>query len=398
MVLGLSVAALWRPWIGVIAWTWVSVMNPHSLGWGFITSMPVAAMVAGTTLLGFAFTRDKQNPFVSPAVVCLALFMTWILVTWPFSYYPDDSWIMVTKVLKIDLMVIVTVALLVRKDQIQWFIWVVVFSIGFYSVKGGLFVLRTGGNYRVWGPGGFIEGNNEFALAVIVVIPLMYYVFLTVPPKKWLKGALLVAMATFLWWRADRKLVLGILLAAVGASLLAFMPDEWTDRMNTIQNYQSDGSAMGRLNAWQMAINLANDHPGTGGGFTIYEPPIFARYAPDPEDIHAAHSIYFQVLGEHGWIGLAIWLSIWLFTWSGASWLRKRGSEKDGTLWCRHLGSMCQVSLVGYAVGGAFLSLAYFDLPYNILALVVATKAWMLRQSRTSTVPGTQRGQSPVTT
>jgi probable O-glycosylation ligase (exosortase A-associated) len=419
LVLGLSIAALWRPWIGVLAWTWVSVMNPHSLGWGFITTMPVAAMVGGTTLLGFAFAREKQNPFAYPAVICLALFMTWILATWPFSYYLEDSWVMVTKVLKIDLMVIVTVALLYRKHQIQWFLWVVVFSIGFYSVKGGIFTLRTGGNFRVWGPGGFIEGNNEFALATILTIPLIYYVYLTVPPKKWLKGALLLsmalsaaaalgshsrgallaifAMAVFLWWRADRKLVLGILLLAVGVSLIAFMPAEWTDRMNTIQTYESDGSAMGRLNAWQMAINLANDHPGTGGGFTIYEPSIFARYAPDPSDIHAAHSIYFQVLGEHGWIGLALWLSIWFFTWSGASWLRKHGNEKDDTLWCRHLGSMCQVSLIGYAVGGAFLSLAYFDLPYNVLALVVTTKAWMLRQRQASSVPSTQQGQSAVT-
>jgi probable O-glycosylation ligase (exosortase A-associated) len=408
-----SAAALARPWIGVMMWTWVSVMNPHALGWGFITSMPVALIVAAATMIGFVLTREKRNPFSDPAVLCLVLFMGWICVGWPFSYYPRDSWEMLTRVLKIDVMLLLTIALIYRKEHIQWFLWIVAFSIGFYGVKGGIFTLATGGSYRVWGPGGFIEGNNEIALAIILVIPLIYYIYLTAPPRlKWLKWSLLAAMvlcaaaalgshsrgallaifamSVFLWWRSDRKGMLGVLLLAAGISLVAFMPSNWTERMHTIETYESDGSALGRLNAWSMSFNLANDHLGTGGGFSIYEPEIFAKYAPDPSDVHAAHSIYFQVLGEHGWIGLVLWLAIWWFTWRSASWLRKHGNAKDGTLWCRHMGSMCQVSLIGFAVGGAFLSLAYFDLPYNVMALVIASKRWMLdrqRAAKDSSVP-----------
>ena len=42
---------------------------------------------------------------------------------------------------------------------------------------------------------------------------------------------------------------------------------------------------------------------------------------------------------------------------------------------------MSQVALAGYAVGGAFLSLAYFDLPYVIMALVALTRMWVQRQA-----------------
>jgi hypothetical protein len=35
---------------------------------------------------------------------------------------------------------------------------------------------------------------------------------------------------------------------------------------------------------------------------------------------------------------------------------------------------MIQVSLVGYFVGGAFLSLAYYDVPYNLLVALVLTR------------------------
>jgi len=146
--------------------------------------------------------------------------------------------------------------------------------------------------------------------------------------------------------------------------------------METISTYEHDASATGRLNAWWMAWNLAKAN-FFGGGFMIYTPELFARYAPDPLDVHAAHSIYFMVLGEHGFVGLFLFLLLWFFVWRSAGRLRIQGQQLAQTQWLSHLGAMCQVSLAGYAVGGAFLSLSYYDLPYNILILVVLGCRWM---------------------
>jgi hypothetical protein len=60
--------------------------------------------------------------------------------------------------------------------------------------------------------------------------------------------------------------------------------------------------------------------------------------------------------------------------WRWAGWLRRNARANPETQWAADLGSLCQVSLVGFAVGGAFLSLAYFDLPYNLLVLVVVAR------------------------
>lgn len=400
------ISAIRRPWVGVMYWTFFSIANPHTQTWGFAQSLPVAASIAGATFLGMVFGRERRNPFLDPAVFSLLLFMVWIAIGWPFSFYPDESVEMLSKVLKVDLMVLVTVALVIKKEQIGWLVWVTVLSLAVYGVKGGLFTIATGGSYRVWGPGGFIGGNNEVALAFVIVIPLMYYLYETLTKKWWRRamlasmvltaaaalgshsrGALLaiVAMAIFLWWRSKNKMFLGAALVVAGIVALAFMPDNWTSRMQTIQTYDKDESAMGRINAWMMAWNLAADRPLTGGGFAIYEPAIFETYAPDPLDIHAAHSIYFQVLGEHGWVGFLIWLSIWWYTWRCARWLQRHGGRSPETAWCRSLGAMCQVSIVGYAVGGAFLSLAYFDLPYNVMIMVVTAKAWIQARERTLT-------------
>jgi probable O-glycosylation ligase (exosortase A-associated) len=186
----------------------------------------------------------------------------------------------------------------------------------------------------------------------------------------------IVAMASVLWWRGNSKFSSAVVLVIAGVALLSFMPDTWWDRMNTIKEYQDDASANGRINAWWMAWNLAKSN-FFGGGFMVSTTELFAVYAPDPRAVHAAHSIYFMVLGEHGFIGLTLFLLLWFFVWNSAGRLRVQGKKAAKTEWLSHLGAMCQVSLAGYAVGGAFLSLSYWDLPYNILILVVLGCRWM---------------------
>jgi probable O-glycosylation ligase (exosortase A-associated) len=154
------------------------------------------------------------------------------------------------------------------------------------------------------------------------------------------------------------------------------MPESWHERMSTIGTYDQDASALGRINAWRMTWNLASAN-FFGGGFAIYGPDVFSRYAPVRTNVLAAHSIYFQILGEHGFIGLFLFLLMWALVWRSAGRLRTQGKQLPQTLWLSEFGAMCQVCLAGYAVGGAFLSLAYFDLPYNLLILVVLGCRWM---------------------
>jgi probable O-glycosylation ligase (exosortase A-associated) len=130
---------------------------------------------------------------------------------------------------------------------------------------------------------------------------------------------------------------------------------------------------MARLNAWQTAFNVAKDRP-LGGGFELGTPSVFARYAPNPSVPCAAHSIYFQVLGEHGFPGLGLFLLLWLLVWLDTSWIIRRSRARTELGWASDLARMIQVSLVGFFVGGAFLSLAYYDVPYNLLVAVVLTR------------------------
>jgi probable O-glycosylation ligase (exosortase A-associated) len=353
-------------------------------------------------LIGLVFTKDEKHFPVTPITVLLILLPLWMTLTTFFALEPDAAWYQWNKVSKIFLMLLVTVAVLHSRRHIEWFIWITLGSVAFYGVKGGIFTLRGGGAERVWGPeGSFIADNNALALAVILCVPLLNYVRLTVK-RKWIaplmlgammlcafsalgsqsRGAFLAigAMGAMLWWRGKAKVLglVGILLA--GAALLAFMPAKWEQRMNTITTYESDGSAQGRLNSWAMALNLVKDRPLVGGGFDLYAKTAFAKWAPDPLQVRSSHSIYFQVLGEHGFPGFFMYLLLGILAWRLAAWVRKHARGEPDWDWAYWFASMSQVSMVGFAVGGAFLNLAYWDMPYNITVALVLIRVLMEKE------------------
>lgn len=397
-----------NPVTGVLMWIWISVMNPHTQGWGFATTFPFAFIIAVATLFSLAISRQPKTLPVSGITFALIAFVLWMNVTTLFAIFPASAAQQWSKVMKIMLMSLVTMAVIRKREDVHRMIWVLTLSLGYYGVKGGIFTVRSGGVDRVWGPNGtFIGDNNAIALALIMTIPLMRYLQQE-SGKRWVwhamngmmllsalaalgsysRGGLLAiaAMVVFMWLKSNNKMAGGILIALLAPLALLFMPERWSERMDTIGEYQSDDSAMGRINAWYMAYNLAKDR-FFGGGFEIAEAHTFFLYAPNPADIHAAHSIYFQALGEHGFIGLAIYLLLGLLTWRSADWIVRNSRGIAELAWASGLAKMIQASLIGFAVGGAFLSLLYFDVPYYLMAAVVAIRALVERHKAETASP-----------
>jgi probable O-glycosylation ligase (exosortase A-associated) len=298
-------------------------------------------------------------------------------------------------------MIAVTILVVQSEADFKKMVWILVLSLGLFGAKGGVFTLLTGGNYRVLGPAGsYIGENNALALALVMAVPIMWYMRLQ-SEKRWMRygltamaalsvvaaagsysrGALLAgaAMLVFLWLKSRNKVSTGIVLLMLIPLVWLAMPEQWHDRMSTINEYQSDGSALGRINAWYFAIEVAKNH-ALGGGFMVFNPAMFRVYAPDPTDFHAAHSIYFQVLGEHGYIGLAIFVSLLASTWHMAYRIMKKIRMHPELKWAADFAAMSQVSMIGYMVGGAFLSLAYYDYFYYVMAALVVTQRIVNRQ------------------
>jgi probable O-glycosylation ligase (exosortase A-associated) len=409
---------LWRPHIGILVWTWIGFMNPHRLTWSFAYDMPFAMIVALVTLVALLISREPKKIPWTRETILLLIFLGWLLLTTIYAMYPALAWAHLNQIWKILLMVYVTMILMQSRERIDQLVWVIALSIGFYGVKGGIFTIVHGGIYHVRGPeGSFIGGDNEMGLALIMTIPLLRYLQLTTG-NIWLRGALnvamvlcaiatvgsqsrgallgLIAMGAFLWLKSRNKIFTALLGAVAIVLVLAVMPQEWHDRMATIKNYETDPSAIGRINAWKMAFNMAKDRP-LGGGLDAFHEYSFELYAPDPDDVHDSHSIYFEVLGEHGFVGLGLFLTLGLMTWRTASWVIGRARRDREKRWVADLAAMVQVSLVGYASAGAFLGLAYFDYYYTLVALVVLCKTVLTSGTADKVaVPTAAAAESPL--
>lgn len=387
---------LTRPQIGIYLWAWIGYMAPHRLTWGFAYTLPFAQAIGLVTIMAIAFSKESKNIPWNAVTITLVLFILWMGLTTLFALEPGPAWALFSKVIKIQVVIFLTLMIIKNKERMVQLIWVIVVSIGFYGIKGGIFSLRTMGEYRVTGPPEtFITGNTEIGLALLMILPLMYFLFLETKNKyiRWglllsmgftlvaiiatySRGALLglLAIGFFLFIKSKQKLYVGVLVAICVPVALYMMPEQWTSRMHTIETYQQDSSAMGRILAWKFAFDMASQR-FLGGGFESFTPANYQRFAPEiiPADgrYQAAHSNYFQVLGHHGFVGLGLFLTLLLLMWKTGSRIIRATKGKPELLWAYNMAAMIQVSMIGYMVAGAFLALAYFDLIYHLMALLV---------------------------
>lgn len=392
IVFGVLPFILTRPYVGVYVGAWIGYMNPHRLTYGFAYDFPFAMIIAIVTLAAIIFTKSEKSIPVNSLTVFWAGFLCWIVITTAFALNMDYAPAQLIKVIKIQTLTILAVMLIRNIRQLNVLIVVIALSIGFFGIKGGAFTLATAGNYRVWGPpGSFIEGNNELAVALLMILPLFFY-FRRLLNKAWMKvsvdiSALLIfasilgsqsrgaflailAVALFLILKSKKHRFI-ILISVILALPVAFslMPENWHDRMNTIQTYEEDASAVGRMEAWEASFNIAAARV-TGGGFDPWIQRIFNEYTPGYK-ARAAHSIYFHIMAEHGFLGLILFMMVFILAWRMAGKVIRVTESSSDLENINFLARMLQISFIAFAVGGAFLSLPYFDLPWHIVAIVL---------------------------
>ncbi|MFQ5784553.1 MAG: putative O-glycosylation ligase, exosortase A system-associated [Alphaproteobacteria bacterium] len=382
-----------RPHFGVVMWSWISFMNPHRLAWDYAYDFSVGLPVAIVTVVAWLFSREPKRFSLTPVTVLLLVWTLWTCVTYVFSPTPEIAQPKWERSMKMLFMVFVTMGLMGGRDRIRLLVWVIVISIGFYGIRGGIFTILTGGQWRVMGPAdSFIGDNNTLGLAMIMVVPLMRYLQLQ-SERRWVRlgfwgamgltlvailgtysrGALVgfVVMLIMLLMKSRRRIFIGLVLGVTTVLGLSFMPNKWSDRMNTIQTFEEDPSVQGRFEAWTFAWEVAKDRPVLGGGFSVFDDDAtWARFLPGGH-VRNAHSIYFEVLGEHGFPGLVIFLTLGVLALRTTTQIARRTRDKPDLAWARDLAAMSRVALLGYAATGVFINVAMYDLYYTIIALLV---------------------------
>jgi probable O-glycosylation ligase (exosortase A-associated) len=176
------------------------------------------------------------------------------------------------------------------------------------------------------------------------------------------------------------------MIICFGLFAYSFAPAEWFGRMETIQTYQEDASAESRIYFWKISLRVAEQYPLLGGGFKVTYTPFMVNPLlrgtdlPELTEAKAPHSIYFEVLSEHSWLGLALFLMIAAYSWRNCSWLIQQSLGRPDFAWANTLGRTGQASLVAYWTGGAFVAQAYLDEYWCIIFLFDAARRIVARE------------------
>ena len=388
-----------RPFYGILVWIVVAFLNPQAFVWEWGSSFPWALAVAIPTIVGaFIFTRDWGQRLASREVLLLVLLWIWFSITTfasmhtpMFMHHAMDTYNQWKLVSKILVMTVLTVAVVDGFARLRTMVLVIVGSFGFYVAKAFPFMIATGGTFRIYGPAqSMIADNNDFGLALNMTLPLFFFLALS-EKSPWLKnvfrflfvitipailftysrGALvgLLAVLAVLFFEFKRRLVLAPVLVLGALLAVTFAPQSWKDRMNPNSDTILDRSAEGRLNAWRFSWNLALDYPIAGGGFETFSSELFDRYAPDARDWHGPHSVYFQILAEHGFVGLGLFLTLVFSCFATAHRLIVT-ARRDGDELIINYAKMFRIGIVGFLTSGLFLGRGYFDYFYALVACV----------------------------
>jgi len=416
--------ALFNAYFGVLMWTWIAYFNPHRYAWGYaLFRFQPAMIIAIPTLVGTLFAPKNVRLFTRETVLLAGLWLWMAFTTFyafhtpEFSGHTNFAISHLEEVSKILLMTFLTILLVTSPRKFRTLVLVILASFGVRALFAAVFVFGTGGQYQVHGPvGSFLEDNNDFGLALNMTIP-MFFFMARAEPKLWMRVGLRVmmvavivsvigtysrgglvglAVVTVMILAKSRHKILGLVLVyAALLCTLMFTTAAWKERMTEFLQGDIDGSAMSRLVAWSGGWNLALAYPITGGGFDVFtDHDVFPQYVSPSRrgalyggqwgGMHGPHSIYFQMLGEHGFVGFGLFMTLLASSYASLRRLRKRARVYPNLEWVVPYADMFEVTLLAYMASGATLGKAYFDFFYQVIACVILLKILSRRDLRVS--------------
>jgi putative inorganic carbon (hco3(-)) transporter len=410
ILIGFILASLpvcfFRPFYGIALWTIIAFLNPQGFTWSAASALPWAQIVAAPTIAGLLIFVGGWYRLMSREVLLVLLLWVWFLITSfvsstnpLFAHHADDTWYRFSFVSKILLMAVLTIPIVDTLAKLRLLFLVIAGCFGVFVVKALPFVIMSGGAHRLYGPpNSMIADNNDFGLALNMTLPIFFFLAQS-ESKPWLKrlfGFLFLATIPSIFFTYSRGALVGLVIVSalmiltlslkqrvmlvpviVGALVFAllFAPESWKERMDPTRSDAVDASAKARLYAWAFARNLAAEYPVTGGGFATFTHSLYSRYAPNGagRNIHGAHSVYFQVLAEHGYAGLTLYLTLiasCFLTTRSVSRAAKLREDRTAVQYA----NMIRFSLTAFLTSGVFLGRAYFDYFFCLVSCAVILK------------------------
>ena len=416
-----------RPFLLVCAYVYIDVVSPQRLTYYLLNSVPISLIAVVLAVVGWAIADDKTDSRFAPRQALILLLLIYCGITTMTADFPTEAlfkWDWAWKALAFAAFLPLTLRTRLRIETLLCYMIV---SASAIIIVGGIKTLASGGggygelNLMVTDNTGMYE-SSIISMVAICMIPLILWFtkFGTIFPPDWKvkgfcyclifaclllpvgtsarTGLICIALLAVLMLREVKRRVLYlVLLAAVGTAAVPMLPKSYTERMGTIQGYQADESASTRLAVWAWTWDYAKRHP-FGGGFAAYiqnniryDRKVVAKpgeAAPaaigttlTTDKSRAYHSSYFEMLGEQGFPGLAIWLLINLIGLVRMEVLRRRYRDPASELaWAGALAAALQNAHLVYLAGGAFVGIALNPFVFMLIGAQIGLDTYLARR------------------
>lgn len=418
-----------KPFIFVLVYAYIDIVSPQRLTYLLLNSVPISLIAVGLSVLGWLAMDDKKDVRVAPRqlmIVALLGYCFYTTLNADFKVEALDKWDWVWKALAFAAFLPLTLRTKLRIESLLLFM---ILSASSIIIVGGIKTLGSGGGYgelnlMVANNSGLYEGSTISTVAIAIIPLIVWFMrFGTIFPPDWKvkcfclalifacllipvgtstrTGLLCIGLVALLMIRdAKRKVLYLTALGCLGLAAVPFLPSSFTERMGTIKTYKADASASTRLAVWQWTMDYAKTHP-MGGGFEAYRQNQI-RYEKvatesdgngqttvdrslEVDKARAYHSAYFEMLGEQGYPGLALWLTINLLGIFRMEVLRQRYRKPEpGQEWVAPLASALQTAHIVYMLGATFIAIAFQPFVYMLIGAQIGLDTYMARKREES--------------
>lgn len=420
----LCALGLKRPFLFVLAYAYVDIVAPQRLSYYLLSGGNIVLYTAVAAMGSWLLFDDKKGLRVTGRQGLMLLLLLWAGLTTLNADVPEFAWTKWDWVWKALVFAIFLPLTLRTKLRIEAYLLFMILSAAAIVIVGGIKTILSGGGYgalnlMVDNNSGLYEGSTISTVAVALV-PLIVWAARhgTVFPRDWrvrlFAGALVFAcllipvgteartglvciavLAVLMLRDVKRRLLYMTLLGLAGLAALPMLPSSFTDRMGTISTYQADSSASTRIAVWRWTWDYVQDNPW-GGGFEAYrqnriqvatvavegEGNVRAISASVHEDEgRAYHSSYFEMLGEHGFPGLFLFLTIHLGGLVRMEVLRRRWrGAGDDKAWISPLATALQSFQIVYLVGSLFVGIAFQPFVWMMISVQIGFDSYVARR------------------
>ncbi len=400
--------ALARPFNAYLLWVWTSTLIPTGFLYGFMVNARINFIFASLTILLVLIRRVEWSRYQFNPVVLLCLaFLLHATISWATAYPGNPVNNAYFDLLVKGLVICLLMPMFLHERwHMHAMLMAIVLGLGLHGVIEGLKTVVSGGAHNLFGPrGSMIQDRNHLSVALAMILPIVYYLFLYARERLIRFGFLaafvliivaiigggsrggfltlaVVAMGLIFTTRYRWRTLLLVLM--VGLLLVQFVPDSVVNRLETIKEADEDDSFMGRVIAWKISAAIALEHPFFGGGFRAVQVQYvwdMFKTAPSPLDFLdlpipemralAAHSVFFEIMGDFGFLGLLIYLLIFVQPFLNRFAIKRMVAQLGPSFtWARDLADMLMLGVLAFLAGGSAVSLAYYEVTYMVIMLM----------------------------